>query len=152
MDRCDKSLSCTTSGTEVPLRETLARFVGWPRLSAGLFEHQALASSTGVPWCGLSSLAPWSAASVAALLRHRCGLGVHSLRLGGELQRLGFNHLRELLDSVHQRFLGLSHLLSNSIVRLRLCYRERSVFQDLSNLMTHELATLACPVFHGVDR
>ena len=58
------------------------------------------------------------------LLRHLCGMGIHSLRLGSELQRLGLNHLRELLEIAHQRFLGLSHLLSSSIVRLGLFYRE----------------------------
>ena len=51
------------------------------------------------------------------------------------MQRLYCTQLRGLLGLAHQRFMGLSHLLNNPVVRLRLSYRERSVLQHLSNRM-----------------
>ena len=134
MDRCDIFFSAT-SGTEVPLCETLARFVGLPRLTTSLVEHQAFTGE--LDRCSLvqvSSLARWSAASFAACSATcLCGLGVHIITslTSGELQRLSFNNLRELLDFEHQRYPGLSHLLSSPIFRLGVSYRERSVLPGI---------------------
>ena len=58
-----------------------------------------------------------------SVLRHLCGLSVHRLGLGGQIERLGCNQLGELLDLVHLRLLDLSLLLNNPIVLLGLSWR-----------------------------
>ena len=127
MDTCATKSPSATSGTDVPLRETSARFVDWPRLSMHLVEHQALARSTGVPWCGHLRLplgAPPGSRPAPSLVR----IGRPSRPTSAAI-----SELRDLLDLAYQRFLGPSHLLNNCIVRLRLSYGERSVLQHLSN-------------------
>lgn len=72
---------------------------------------------------------------LCALLGYLRGLGLHRIRLVGQLEPLRCKLLYELVDLAHQRFLGPSHLLSNPMVRLGQSYRPRPFLLDLPNRM-----------------
>lgn len=74
---------------------------------------------------------PLERRQLRVLLCHLRGLSVHRSTLVDHLEPLSYNLLCELIDLAHQRFLGLSHLLSNPIVRLGQSFRARPFVFDL---------------------
>lgn len=69
------------------------------------------------------------------LLRHLRRLSVQRGGLVDQLGPLSCSLLRELVDRAHQRFLELSHLVSNPILRLGRSFRARPLVLDLSHRM-----------------
>ena len=116
-------------------REPLAHFVGWPRLNLYLVERQAMANSTGVPYCGHLRV-PHEALPASRPGSVACVDGAPiAFGLVGLLERLGFNPPRELVSLEHQRCPGLSHPLSTAIVRIGQSYRARALLPYLSTQM-----------------